>query len=159
MQSIFLQTEHLSYSYRKETLVWVLSEIDFETDSEAFLLICGPSGSGKSTLCRTFNGLIPHFYNGELKGDVRVAGKSVRRQSVGDLFRRVGMVFQNPETQLFNGTVEQEIAFGGGKSFDGSVRPPSKSTYRTCSREIRITFQGGNSSSFPSPPFWRLNRD
>ncbi len=110
--SLFLETEQLSYSYRKEALVWVLSDIDLSVDPEAFLLICGPSGSGKSTLCRTFNGLIPHFYNGELRGDVRVAGKSVRNQSVGDLFRHVGMVFQNPETQLFNATVAQEIAFG-----------------------------------------------
>jgi len=112
VQPLFLETKRLRYSYRKETLVWVLSEIDFATDAKAFLLICGPSGSGKSTLCRTFNGLIPHFYNGDLRGEVRVAGKNVRNQSVGELFRRVGMVFQNPETQLFNGTVEKEIAFG-----------------------------------------------
>jgi len=90
----------------------VLVDIDFIVDSDEFLLVCGPSGSGKSTLCRTFNGLIPHFYNGELRGDIRVSGKSTKNQTVGDLFRHVGMVFQDPETQLFNGTVEQEIAFG-----------------------------------------------
>lgn len=90
----------------------MLVDIDFIVDSDEFMLVCGPSGSGKSTLCRTFNGLIPHFYNGELRGDVRVSGKSTKSQTVGDLFRHVGMVFQDPETQLFNGTVEQEIAFG-----------------------------------------------
>jgi len=90
----------------------VLADIDLVVDADEFLLVCGPSGSGKSTLCRTFNGLIPHFHNGELRGDIRVAGKSAKSQTVGDLFRHVGMVFQDPETQLFNGTVEQEIAFG-----------------------------------------------
>jgi energy-coupling factor transport system ATP-binding protein len=110
--SIFLQTERLRYSYRKDNLLWVLADIDVRVESDEFLLVCGPSGSGKSTLCRTFNGLIPHFYNGALEGDIRVAGKSTKNQTVGELFRHVGMVFQDPETQLFNGTVEQEIAFG-----------------------------------------------
>ncbi len=109
---VFLQIDRLRYSYRKQPLCWVLNGIDFSAAASEFLLISGPSGSGKSTLCRTFNGLIPHFYGGELVGEVRIAGKSTRTSPVGELFRSVGMVFQSPEAQLFNATVQQEIAFG-----------------------------------------------
>ena len=81
-------------------------------DPNEYVLICGASGSGKSTLCRTFNGLIPHFYGGKIEGDIRVTGRSTLKQSVGDLFMHVGMVFQNPETQLFNHSAAREIVFG-----------------------------------------------
>ena len=108
----FLETEALRYAYRKQDDFWVINDIDLGVRQDEYLLICGASGSGKSTLCRTFNGLIPHFYGGKIDGDIRVAGKSTLNQSVGDLFMHVGMVFQNPETQLFNHTVTREIAFG-----------------------------------------------
>jgi energy-coupling factor transport system ATP-binding protein len=89
-----------------------LDGVDLRIAPGEYLLVCGASGSGKSTLCRTFNGLIPHFYGGRLQGEVRIAGKSTFGQSVADLFDRVGMVFQNPEIQLFNSSVAREIAFG-----------------------------------------------
>ncbi|MBW1700057.1 MAG: ATP-binding cassette domain-containing protein [Deltaproteobacteria bacterium] len=108
----FLEVAQVQYAYQKHHDLWVLDRVDLRVRQDEFLLICGASGAGKSTLCRTFNGLIPHFYNGKLLGEVRVAGKSTREQSVGTLFRQVGMVFQNPEAQLFNRTVRQEIAFG-----------------------------------------------
>jgi len=108
----FLETEALRYAYRKQDDFWVIKDIDLGVRQDEYLLICGASGSGKSTLCRTFNGLIPHFYGGKIDGDIRVSGKSTLNQSVGDLFMHVGMVFQNPETQLFNHTVTREIAFG-----------------------------------------------
>ena len=108
----FLETEALRYTYRKQDDFWVISDINIRIGPDEYVLICGASGSGKSTLCRTFNGLIPHFYGGKIDGDIRVSGKSTLNQSVGDLFMHVGMVFQNPETQLFNHTVTREIAFG-----------------------------------------------
>jgi len=108
----FLETEALRYAYRKQDDFWVINNIDLGVRQDEYLLICGASGSGKSTLCRTFNGLIPHFYGGKIDGDIRVAGKTTLNQSVGDLFMHVGMVFQNPETQLFNNTVTREITFG-----------------------------------------------
>ena len=109
---LFLETEALRYAYRKQDDFWVINDIDLGVRQDEYLLICGASGSGKSTLCRTFNGLIPHFYGGKIDGDIRVAGKSTLNQSVGELFMHVGMVFQNPETQLFNNTVAREITFG-----------------------------------------------
>jgi energy-coupling factor transporter ATPase len=77
-----------------------------------FVLITGPSGCGKTSLCRTFNGLIPHFYQGELKGQVTVAGQNVTGKQTFDMAKHVGLVFQNPENQLFALSVEKDVAFG-----------------------------------------------
>jgi len=56
--------------------------------------------------------LIPHFYSGELEGDVTVCGLSIREKSTSELARKVGFVFQNPENQLFSLSVERDVAFG-----------------------------------------------
>ena len=77
-----------------------------------FILVTGPSGCGKSTLCRLLNGLIPHFFRGRLEGEVVVMGYDVRKTPTHVLARHVGMVFQNPENQLFLSSVEKEIVFG-----------------------------------------------
>ena len=107
-----VETDQLGYAYRQEDANLALDGVDLRIAQGEYLLVCGASGSGKSTLCRTFNGLIPHFYGGRLYGEVRIAGKPTSGQSVTDLFERVGMVFQNPEIQLFNSSVAREIAFG-----------------------------------------------
>jgi len=108
----FIAARQMGYRYRINGNRPILDAVDLAVERDESLLICGASGSGKSTLCRTFNGLIPHFYGGILRGEIKTAGRSVAEQSVADLFDRVGMVFQNPDVQLFCRTVEQEIAFG-----------------------------------------------
>jgi energy-coupling factor transport system ATP-binding protein len=112
MTARVVETDRLGYTYRHEDENLALDGVDLSIAPGEYLLLCGASGSGKSTLCRTFNGLIPHFYGGRLHGEVRIAGKPTSQQSVADLFAQVGMVFQNPETQLFNSSVAREIAFG-----------------------------------------------
>lgn len=104
--------EKLRYRYTRNELPWIIDGIDLTVEPGEYILVCGASGSGKSTLCRTFNGLIPHFYAGYLKGKVQVAGLDVRDHPVSELFAHVGMVFQTPETQLFNSSVERELVFG-----------------------------------------------
>ena len=104
--------QNLRYRYTAAGPRWVLEEINLRVEPGEYLLVCGASGSGKSTLCRTFNGLIPHFHGGRLEGRVRVAGLETREHPVSELFAHVGMVFQNPEAQLFNSTVARELAFG-----------------------------------------------
>ncbi len=76
------------------------------------MVLTGPSGCGKTTLCRCFNGLVPHFYGGELQGDVTVTGLNVTQQAICDLAQHVGLVFQSPENQLFALSVEKDVAFG-----------------------------------------------
>jgi len=77
-----------------------------------FVLITGPSGCGKTSLCRTFNGLVPHFYQGTLKGQITVAGQDVLHKQIFDMAKHVGLVFQSPENQLFALSVEKDVAFG-----------------------------------------------
>jgi energy-coupling factor transporter ATP-binding protein EcfA2 len=77
-----------------------------------FVLITGPSGCGKTTLCRTFNGLVPQFYQGELKGKISVAGLDAAKHPTYEMAKHVGLVFQNPENQLFALSIEKDVAFG-----------------------------------------------
>lgn len=106
-----IELEHVRYRY-DEASAYALNDINLKIDAGEFVLLAGASGSGKSTLCRLLNGLIPHFHDGTLEGRVLVDGLDTREHPVYELFARVGLVFQNPEAQLFNSTVEREIAFG-----------------------------------------------
>ena len=71
------------------------------------LCVVGQNGSGKSTLVRLLNGLLR-----PTTGHVEVDGADITRRHVADLARTVGLVFQNPDVQLFNPTVFDEVAFG-----------------------------------------------
>lgn len=71
-----------------------------------FLAIMGQNGAGKTTLVKHFNGLLK-----PTKGKVLADGVDTTKVSVATLARNVGFVFQNPDSQLFSETVEQEIAF------------------------------------------------
>lgn len=86
---------------------------DFSLDVEEgeFLLVAGVSGAGKSTLLRLFNGLVPHFYGGELSGSISVAGRDPVEIGPGEMSDTVGLVFQDPETQFVAEMVEDEMAF------------------------------------------------
>jgi energy-coupling factor transporter ATP-binding protein EcfA2 len=77
-----------------------------------FILVTGPSGCGKTTFCRCLNGLIPNSYGGTFSGTVMVDGSPTTKSPVFELAQRVGLVFQNPENELFCTSVEREVAFG-----------------------------------------------
>jgi energy-coupling factor transporter ATPase len=106
-----IETTNLTYTYPGGTRQSI-SDVSLTVDSGEFVLITGPSGCGKTTLCRCFNGLIPHFYQGEMKGELTVAGLKVKEHPTYELAQRVGLVFQNPENQLFALSVEKDVAFG-----------------------------------------------
>ena len=91
-----------------------------------WLLLAGPSGCGKSTLLYLLNGLIPHVLGGELTGDVRVDGVVPGQIPIREMSRRVGTVFQNPETQLFMLRVGEDVAFG----CENLALPPSETHHR-----------------------------
>ena len=76
------------------------------------VVVTGQSGCGKTTLTRLVNALIPLMYEGDLQGEVRVAGKPVSAWTMGELSAHVGSVFQNPRSQFVNLDVTSEIAFG-----------------------------------------------
>ncbi len=106
-----IETKSLTYSYPGATKPSI-SDVSIKVEKGEFVLITGPSGCGKTTLCRTFNGLIPQFYQGELKGEITVAGLDAAKHPTYEMARHVGLVFQNPENQLFALSVEKDVAFG-----------------------------------------------
>ena len=75
-------------------------------------LVAGGSGGGKSTLLRLLDGLVPQFHGGRIAGSAMVAGLDPFRAPIPQLAQRVGLVFQDVETQSVYGTVEREVAFG-----------------------------------------------
>ena len=76
------------------------------------VVLCGGSGCGKSTLLRCINGLIPQFYEGELKGYRHLAGKDTDGLSVGEIGELAASVFQDPRSQFFTVNSSNEVAFG-----------------------------------------------
>ena len=90
-----------------------LRELDLRWEEGERLLLLGPSGSGKSTLALCLNGVIPHALDAHWEaGTVRVAGADTRTTPLGTLTDQVGVLFQDPETQLVMLEVDDEIAFG-----------------------------------------------
>lgn len=89
---------------------WALEGIDLDIYKGEVVLVGGHSGSGKSTLALSLNGAVPHLLEGEATGSLEVFGLDVATSKVSDLAAMVGMVFQDPEVQLFALTVEDEVA-------------------------------------------------
>lgn len=77
-----------------------------------FVAMVGGNGSGKTTLCKTFNGLVPHYWAGEFAGSVHVAGIDTWESSVARLSWSVGYVYQDFQNQLVRPTVRDEVSFG-----------------------------------------------
>ena len=90
----------------------VLKGLDLTVEHGEFLALMGRTGAGKSTLCMAINGIVPQSTGGVIHGQVQVLGHAARRMPVGELARHVGIVYQDPESQLFSPTVEEEVAFG-----------------------------------------------
>jgi energy-coupling factor transporter ATP-binding protein EcfA2 len=103
--------ENLTYHYPDSDEA-ALDNINLTVTEGEFVLLLGPSGCGKSTLVQCLNSIIPKVTGGDLSGEIFINGKNVRDHKVYQLSTDVGLVFQNPETQLFGLTVEEDIAFG-----------------------------------------------
>ena len=84
----------------------------FRLEPGRVLLVLGPSGSGKSTLARALAGLVPHVLPGTWKGALRVGDLSVAETPARLLGERIGLVFQDPDSQIVMSRVDDEVAFG-----------------------------------------------
>jgi energy-coupling factor transporter ATP-binding protein EcfA2 len=94
-----IEARELTYTYPGGSKPSI-TDVSMKIEKGEFVLITGPSGCGKTTICRCFNGLIPHFYQGEMKGEITVAGMKIADHPIYELAKHVGLVFQNPENQL-----------------------------------------------------------
>lgn len=106
-----IEIENLTYYYPDEVKP-ALDNINLRLREGEFVLLAGGSGSGKSSLVRALSGLIPDFYGGKIAGAVKLDGADIKAMERSEVVRKVGMVFQDPESQLVMTTVEQELAFG-----------------------------------------------
>ena len=88
-----------------------IDELTLTVGRGEFVVLAGDSGCGKTTVTRLINGLVPHYYEGELSGTVSVCGLDVVSCGIGDLAPHVGSVFQNPRSQFFNVDTTSELAF------------------------------------------------
>lgn len=99
----------VSFSYLKHEMQ--LSHINLQIKQGSCILITGASGSGKTTLTRLINGLIPHYYEGDLQGDIFISGKNAKSFASWEYGMLVGSIFQDTRSQFFTSTVIDEIAF------------------------------------------------
>jgi energy-coupling factor transporter ATPase len=106
-----IEAKNLTYTYPGGAKPSI-KDVSIKIEKGEFTLITGPSGCGKTTLCRCFNGLIPHFYQGEITGEMKISELKVTEHPINELARHVGLVFQDPENQLFALSVEKDVAFG-----------------------------------------------
>lgn len=90
----------------------MLMDINLCVRKGEFLLITGHSGAGKTTLCRAMFGALHHDIGGDFTGSLMLNGRDVREYTIGDIGKFMGVVFDDPDSQLFMPLVEDEIKFG-----------------------------------------------
>lgn len=108
-----IRLDHVTFSYGEESeRVGGVQNINLDIEDGEFIVLCGESGCGKTTITRLINGLIPHYYEGVMQGEVWVKGTKISEQPLYDTAKMVGSVFQNPRSQFFNVDTTSEITFG-----------------------------------------------
>lgn len=111
-----IRIDSLSFSYPSVLpdgeRVNVLNNVSLVVEKGSCLAVTGSNGCGKTTLCLSIAGLAPRLTGGKLTGRVMVGGHDVQVEPTGSMADLIGVVFEDPTGQLFNPTVEEEIAWG-----------------------------------------------
>ena len=109
-----IQVKNIFYTYQKKATnaTLALNNVSFEIKDNDFIAIVGETGSGKSTLAQTFNALIVPDKGEVVVGDYVVNYKNRKSRKLRGIRQRIGLVFQFPEYQLFEESVEKDVAFG-----------------------------------------------
>lgn len=106
MKRKLIEFRNVSFRYGEEQ-PWVLKNCSFEIYENEWVAIIGHNGSGKSTIAKLLNGLLfPQ------EGEIFIDEKKVTEESIWDIRKDVGMVFQNPDNQFVGATVQDDVAFG-----------------------------------------------
>jgi cobalt/nickel transport system ATP-binding protein len=100
-----IETRNLTYRYPKNVVA--LENVNFVAPRNARVAVIGANGAGKSTLFKHFNGIFR-----PTSGSVLVHGEPITPGNIREVRKFVGLVFQNPDDQIFAPTVEQDVAFG-----------------------------------------------
>ncbi|HWQ76091.1 MAG TPA: ATP-binding cassette domain-containing protein [Syntrophomonas sp.] len=115
-ENYILEIENLKFAYpsysKDEPPINVLDDFNLKVKRGEFVSVMGPTGAGKTTLCLALNGIVPHSSGGSFGGDIQICSMNTKETPISNLAQKIGIVFQDPETQLFCMTVEDEVAFG-----------------------------------------------
>ncbi len=113
-RAIHARGVHFAYPPLAPSLpaVPVLSDLSLEVAAGECVALMGANGAGKTTFCHLLTALAPQMTKGEFGGELLVLGEQVTQCRPGTLAGRVGITFQEVEHQLFNSTVEAEVAWG-----------------------------------------------
>ncbi|MBB6455157.1 energy-coupling factor transport system ATP-binding protein [Salirhabdus euzebyi] len=104
--SSFIEFKHIHFKYQQGE-DWALKDVSFHIEDNEWVAIIGHNGSGKSTIAKLMNGLLfPQ------EGEIRVQDLVVNEETIWDVRKKVGMVFQNPDNQFVGTTVVDDVAFG-----------------------------------------------
>ncbi len=106
MKYPLVSIKDVSFRYQDQE-DFALEHVSFDVKDGEWLAIVGHNGSGKSTLAKMLNGL--HFPE---KGEVTVDGLILSNETIWDIRKKIGMVFQNPDNQFVGTTVQDDVAFG-----------------------------------------------
>lgn len=106
-----IELKNIEFAYQHAESGGAIKGMNINIKEGEVVLLCGESGCGKTTVIRLINGLIPHFYDGKLDGEILINGKNISEQPLYDTASLVGSVFQNPRSQFFNVDTTSEMAF------------------------------------------------
>src|SRR5450755_646165 len=106
-----VHVDRLTFTYAGSTEP-VLRALDLVIHEGEVVLLTGPSGCGKTTLALALAGLIPSRIGGHLRGSVYMGTDNISTMNIHEVSQRIGIVFQNPDNQLVQLSVEEEVAFG-----------------------------------------------
>ena len=106
-----IEAEELTYKYPNATKS-AIQNVSFKIERGEFVILTGPSGCGKTTLCRCLNGLIPHFYQGKLEGEMHIVGLNIADHPIHKLALHVGLVFKTQKINYLHCLLKKTLRSG-----------------------------------------------